>query len=227
MKTQDMINKRLKATKSESRLVIIVAVATIITVFGLVSTKTLLSQATYHKRVLDARNQALKQLEANIETANKLVNQYQIFQTGNTTNIIGGKNSTDANLQPPDGDNARLVLNALPSKYDFPALISSVAKILNNNAIKNQAVDGTDESGTINSDTAAKPEVVTITLEVQGTANYKAIQALVRDFERSTRPFDITKLDFKGSESSMAITLTVNTYFQPALTLDLVTKEVK
>ncbi|HEY5549865.1 MAG TPA: hypothetical protein VIK37_01520 [Candidatus Saccharimonadales bacterium] len=227
MKTQAAISKRLKVDKSESRLLMIVAVATIVTVFSLVSAKTLLGQAAYHKRVLDARRDALKQLEANIEAANKLVSQYQIFQTGNTTNIIGGKNSTDTNLQPPDGDNARLVLDALPSKYDFPALISSLAKILDNSGFQNKTIDGKDESGSVSSDPIANPKATTITLTVNGTANYQAVKNLIKDFERSTRPFDITKMDIKGTESNMAVTLTLNTYFQPALTLNLTTKEVK
>lgn len=227
MKAADIIDKRFKIGKSESRLVAIVTVAVVITIFSLVSAKTLLSQATYNKRVLNARRDALKQLNANIEAANTLANQYQIFQTGNSTNIIGGKNSTDPNLQPPDGDNARLVLDALPSKYDFPALISSIAKILNNNGMNNQVIDGKDESGTIKNDSAANPQTATITLTVNGASNYKAVVALVRDFERSTRPFDITKMDIKGSESNMAVSLTMNTYFQPALTLDITTKEIR
>src|SRR3990167_1895281 len=119
MKTPDVINKRLKTNKSETRLVVAVAIATVITVFCLLSSKTLFSQASYNKRVLDARRDALTQLNANVEAADKLVDQYQIFQTGNPTNIIGGKNSTDPGLTPPDGDNARLFLPPLPSKYDF------------------------------------------------------------------------------------------------------------
>ena len=227
MKTPDMIEKRLKVDKSESRLVIVVSVAAVVTVFSLVSAKTLLSQASYNKRVLDARHQALDQLNANVDAANTLVNQYQIFQSGNSTNIIGGKNSTEPGLQPPDGDNARLVLNALPSKYDFPALISSIANALDSNGIQNQTVDGKDESGNINSDPTANPSVNTVTLTVGGTSNYKAVQSLVRDYERSTRPFDITKLEIKGSESNMSVTLTMDTYFQPALTLNIPTKEIK
>jgi hypothetical protein len=226
MKTIDTIDKRLKIAKSESRLVIIIAVATIVTVFSLVSAKTLFSQASYNKRVLDARRDALNQLKANIEAANTLVNQYQVFQSGNT-NIIGGKNSTDANLQPPDGDNARLVLNALPAKYDFPALISSITKILDKNGMKNQLIDGKDESSSIKSDPTTNPEPAKITLTVSGSGSYQAINALIKDFERSTRPFDITKVDIKGNESNMSVTLTMDTYFQPALTLDLAMKEIK
>lgn len=227
MKTQDLINKKLKVGKSESRIVLIVAVATIVTVFSLVSAKTLLGQAAYHKRVLDARRDALKQLNANIAAANTLVNQYQIFQTGNTTNIIGGKNSTDANLQPPDGDNARLVLNALPAKYDYPALLSSITKLLNNNGFSNQTIDGKDESGTVKSEPTAKPEATTMILTVNGTANYQAVKNMVKDLERSTRAFDITKMEIKGTESNMSVTLTLNTYFQPALSLDITTKEIR
>lgn len=226
MKAPD-ISKRLKTNKSGTNLIVVVAIATVVTVFCLVSAKTLLSQASHQKRVLDARNAALKQLESNINDANTLSQQYQVFQSGNPTNIIGGKNSTDTNLQPPDGDNARIVLDALPATYDYPALVSSVAKILNNNRFNNQSIEGTDESASIKNVSSAKPETKTITLEVQGTANYKAIQSLLRDLERSIRPFDVMKVDIKGAESNMTVVLNINTYFQPSLTLDLVYKEVK
>jgi hypothetical protein len=227
MKVQDFVNRSLKDDKSESKLVITVAVAVVITVFCLVSSKTLFSQAAYNKRVLDARRAALDRLNSNVEAANTLVAQYQIFQTGSSTNIIGGKNSTDPNLQPPDGDNARLVLNALPSRYDFPALISSMTKILDNNRVTTQLIDAKDESKDVTSEPSAKPKAETITLKVEGTADYNALRALVRDFERSTRPFDITNIDIRGSDANMAFNLTMNTYFQSALTLTLSMKEIK
>lgn len=227
MKVQDYIAKNLKNDKSEPKIVVAVAIATIITVFCLVSSKTLFSQATYNKRVLDARRAALNQLNSNAESANTLVAQYQIFQTGNPTNIIGGKNSIDPALQPPDGDNARLVLNALPSRYDFPALISSVTKILDNNRVTNQVVDAEDASQEVNSEPTANPKVEVINLTIGGTTNYNSLKILVRDFERSTRPFDITKIDINGSDNNISFSLTVDTYFQPALTLNLNMKEIK
>jgi hypothetical protein len=226
MKSQN-ITKGLKPKDAESKLVLIVAAATVISVFCLVSAKILLGQAMYHKRVIDARHTAVKQLNANVDAANTLVGQYQAFQTGSPTNIIGGKNSPDPNLKPPDGDNARIVLDALPSHYDFPALISSVAKMLSDNGVRTPAVEGTDDSGTISSEAKAKPEVATITLEVRGATNYKSARNLIKDLERSIRPFDVTKVEIEGSDSDMTLTLTVNTYFQPSLTLDLTMKEVK
>lgn len=227
MKTPNFISKGLKTNQSEPKLVLIVAVATIITVFCLVSAKTLFSQASYNRRVVDARRQSLDQLNRNIETSKTLVTQYQIFQTGNPTNIIGGKNSSDPNLQPPDGDNARIVLNALPARYDFPALISSVTKILDSNRAVNQSIEATDDSGSVKSDPQSKPLPQTITLTVSGTASYEAVKSIVRDFERSTRPFYITEIDLRGSDANMAFTLKMNTYFQPALSLELTTKEIK
>jgi hypothetical protein len=227
MKAQDAIEKRLKPTKSGARLVAVVAVATVIVVFSLVSARALLSQVTYNKRVLDARRDALNQLERNVEAAQSLVDQYQVFQTGNPTNIIGGKNSTDPNLQPPDGDNARLVLNSLPAKYDFPALISSIAKILNLNSISNQSITAKDESASVKTDPTTQPATTTITATVTGTSNYNAVKNLIHDIERSIRPFDVTKIEIKGSEGNMTVTLTINTYVQPALSLDLATKEVR
>src|SRR3990167_8406620 len=139
--------KSSQIDKSQKRLIILVSVSTVVTIFCLVSTKALLDYAGYHRHELAAKRAVIKQLEANIATANTLESQYQSFNSVNP-NFIGGKNTTDPNTSPPDGDNARLVLDALPSKYDFPALISSVSKILTNAGIASPGIAASDMSAT-------------------------------------------------------------------------------
>lgn len=219
--------KRLPMDNDSSRLLVIVSVDAVITVFCLVSTKALLSQASYHRRVLSADRKALKQLNDNITAANTLVTQYQVFENGSPTNLIGGKNSTDANLQPPDGDNARLVLNALPSKYDFPALITSVTKILNTDHAANPNITGTDLSISSSDNSSASPQAIAIPLTITGDLSYADSQTLIKDIERSIRPYDITNLQMRGSNANMQLTISLNTYYQPPLTINISTKEIK
>ena len=128
---------------------------------------------------------------------------------------------------PPNGDNARIVLDALPSKYDFPALISSVSNILTDDKITSPSVTGTDESATIDSSATTNPQPQEIQLTVTGTGTYENVQAFVQDLERSIRPFDVVSLQLAGPQDSLIFTLTVNTYFQPAKSLNVVTQEVK
>ena len=199
----------------QKRLLILVTVSVVVTIFCLVSAKALLSYASYHRHELAAKKAVIKQLEASIATANSLESQYQTFN-GVNPNFIGGKNTTDPNASPPDGNNARLVLDALPSNYDFPALISSVSKILTNDGIASPGIAGSDLSATTSSAPSTKPTPVQIPLSINGSSSYGGVQNLIRDLERSIRPFDITTLNFGGTNSTISISAGLNTYFQPA-----------
>ena len=216
----------IKFDKSDSNLYLVVIISVIVTIFSLASTKALLDQASYQRRVINARQATVKQLRSNLQDAKSLAEQYAIFNSG-TTNAIGGKNSSDPNVVPPDGDNARIILNALPSNYDFPALISSMAKILADDQIGTPSVGGNDQSAQIDSNPEANTSPIAIPLTISGTTNYSSTQKLVRDLERSIRPFDITSLQLNGNNDNMSLSLEMNTYFQPAKKLSLFDKEVK
>lgn len=217
---------RTHAISDERRLITIVGVAAIISVFCLASTKVLLSQAAYKRHIIAARREAVKVLNDNLAKSEALKAQYQIFEGTSPKNIIGGRNTTDQDVNPPDGNNSRIVLNALPSSYDFPALISSLAKIMTNNGITNPSIGGTDQSDTVDAASSTTPSPVTITLTISGTGTYSQIQSVIKDLERSIRPFDLTNLKLQGSESSMSFSANLNTYFQPAKTLKITDKAV-
>ena len=218
--------KKLNLDRGQTRMLVTITVAAAVTVFCLLSAKALWSQAAYHRQVLSAKRQAVAQLKANIDTVETLKTQYDAFNSANP-NAIGGKNVSDANATPPDGTNSQVVLNALPSKYDFPALISSVAKVMSLNRIGNPGIAGSDQSATINSQPTANPQPVEIPLSLSGLTTYSGAQNLVRDLERSIRPFDITKLQLSGSSASLSVSASVTTYFPPAKILSAGNKEIK
>jgi len=197
-----------------------------VAMFCLASAKSLINQATYQRKVLHERRVAISQLEKNLTTAGNLASQYKIFNSP-STNLIGGKSTADPNAQPPDGDNARIVLNALPSIYDFPALISSVTKILNGQNIAIPSIGGADASASIDNAPTTNPQPQTIALTIGGSSNINGVQRLIADFERSIRPFDIQNLSLAGSASTMTISLTMNTYYQPAKSISVGSKVVR
>lgn len=218
--------KNIKYDKKGSNIYILMTISVLVTIFCLVSTKALLDQASYQRRVINARNATVKQLKNNLRDASALAESYAVFNSG-TTNVIGGKNITDLNAKPPDGDNGRIVLNALPSNYDFPALISSMAKILADNGIGSPSIGGNDQSAEIGINPQAPNTPIATPLSLGGKANYAAVQQLIKDLERSTRPFDIKSLQLSGANSDMTISMELNTYFQPAKQVSLTDKEVK
>jgi hypothetical protein len=221
-------SKRVQIDKAQSTMIAVIACATIVTIFCLVSMKSLFSQATYQRRVVNARNLAVKQLQANVTSAHALDTQYNnVFEGSDPVNIIGGKNDSSATATPPDGDNARVVLDALPSKYDFPATVTSISNLLASDGLINPSITGTDQTATISSDASANPKPAPIQFDVQAVGSYSAVQTFIKDLERSIRPFDVTNLTLSGNESQMTVSLTVNTYFQPAKSLTFTTKEIK
>lgn len=218
--------KKLNIEKEQRQIILVVAVAAVVSVFCLVSAKALLSQAAYHRKVINAKNAAVKQMKANVDSVNTLKTQYEAFNSMNP-NAIGGKNTSSANAVPPDGDNSRVVLDALPTNYDFPALITSVAKIMSLSHIGNPGVSGSDQSASTSSDPSSNPQPIEIPLTITGMSSYGGAQSLIGDFERSTRPFDITHLQLSGTSDATTISATVKTYFQPAKILNTGTQEVK
>ena len=228
MKIQLTGKTRLEIDKDQSTMILVIAIAAIVSVFCLVSAKALLSQAAYQRRVVNARHAAASQLEANIQNANTLSNQYtNVFEGTSATNVIGGKNTTAASAQPPDGDNGRIVLDALPTTYDFPALLTSMSKLLANDNIGAPSIGGTDDSSSVSSSPSSNPQPVSISLSISGSGSYSDVQNLFKDMERSIRPFDITKLTLSGNESTMSFSVEVTTYYQPAKTLNTTAKEIR
>lgn len=218
-------HKRARIDKAQSSMLAAVAISSVVVIFCLVSAKALLGQAGHQRRVLHERRLAIKQLKDNISSANNLVSQYAIFN-GSTTNLIGGKSTADTKVLPPDGNNSRIVLNALPSTYDFPALVSSLSKILSNNGLSSAGISASDASGSSDNSSAAKPQPIPIAVSISGSGNYDTLQKLIKDFERSIRPYDITTLQFQGSVNSMSVSASMNTYYQQAKSLNIGNKEI-
>lgn len=219
--------KGLKLDKQQTNNILIVGIAIAISIFCLTSTKVLLSNGTYKRHVINARRQAVAQLRQNISQAKTLMDQFQVFEGNNPANIIGGKNTTDQSAVPPDGDNSRIVLDALPSSYDFPALLSSMTKIFSNNQLSGVGISGSDQSDSAVTTASGTPAPIPIPLTINGAGNYSAVLALINDLERSIRPFDITNLQIQGSSSQMTISASLSTYYQPGKTLNITDKAVQ
>ena len=136
--------KRIAIDKAYATLVIAVAVAAFIIMFSLVASKALLGQRSYQAKVIHKKEIARDTLRDNILAAEQLNSSYQSF-VNEPINAIGGNPKGDADR---DGDNARIVLDALPSKYDFPALTSSLDQLLRGNGLTVVSIDGKDDEVT-------------------------------------------------------------------------------
>lgn len=218
------IGKRLQIKDANSRMFTVIAISAVLAVFALMSAKFLIGEISYTTRVLSAKDKAAAQLEENIKNSEDLIASYKIFAES-TTNVLGGSSTGSG---PLDGPNDRIVLDSLPSKYDFPGLVSSIEKIVKTRGMQLQNINGTDDEVN-NSSTAptADPDPVSMAFALDTTGNYQQIKDVIADFQRSIRPFQINKLTLSGSNNNMLLSLEGETYFQPTKSIVIEKKEIK
>lgn len=216
--------KRSLISKANSTIVITTSIAAFIVVFSLVACKTLISQAGYQNRVISAKKKAVSQLKEDLGARDSLVTSYKAF-IGTPTNMIGG---TPTGNGPQDGDNATLALDALPSSYDFPALATTLEKILSSQNLQIQSITGTDDALAQGNATASgAPQAVPMPFQIQVSGSYQSIKSLVDLFDKSIRPFQIQTMDLSGNQSNMTLTLSAQTFYQPEKTFNIGTEVVK
>ncbi len=218
--------KHIQIDKANRTILVLLSIAVFTTVFCGFICKALLSKRAYQSRVIAGKEVALKQLQANLTAVDSLNESYQKF-VNSPQNIIGGSSTGTGDR---DGDNARIILDALPSKYDFPALTTSLEKILSDKKFTVGSIGGTDDEvaqGTNSAANAKTTAPVPIPFTVSVTANYASIQELVTVLERSIRPIQLTTLSLTGNDTALQIDMTANTYYQPEKVLTINTKEVK
>jgi hypothetical protein len=222
---KNITTKRALIDKANSSLVIITGLAAFLTIFSLVASKTLFSQFAYQNRVLKEKHATVARLRSDITAGNQLETSYQAF-TKTTTNIIDG----DANgTGERDGSNTKIILDALPSTYDFPALTTSLEKLITSvNGVQITSISGTDDEVAQSANaTSATPQAVPMPFTIAVNGNYQAIQDLIGRFEHSIRPFQIQNMTLTGDQANLTLTLVAQTFYQPAKTLNIGTKVVK
>jgi hypothetical protein len=216
--------KRSLISKANSTMVIATTAAAFVLVFALIAGKSLVSQVGYQNRVIDAKKTALAQLREDLDARDSLQQSYKAFVAKNP-NVLGG--STDV-TGSRDGDNAKLVLDALPSKYDFPALTTSLEKMVGEQNLKIDGISGTDqEIDQAGKQTSPNPSPVAMPFQLEVSGAYPSVQSLVDVFLRSIRPFQIQTLELSGDESSMSATITAQTFYQPEKSLKISEELVK
>ena len=219
----ELSGKHLAIDKANTQMVAVVAVASFVTVFCLVAANSLWGQKNYQSRLIAAKEKANTQLKANIKAVDTLVSHYKAF-TGTSTNVIGGSTSGTGDN---DGDNAKIVLDALPSKYDFPALTSSLEKVFKDRKLNVNAISGTDDELAQSAATGSpQPVPMPFGFTLSGVS-YAQVQDLINTLEHSVRPIQIDTITLAGSANNMQATVEAHTYYQPSIELKVRTQVIK
>jgi hypothetical protein len=216
--------KRSLITKANSRIVWASGIAAFVVIFSAVACKTLISQASYQNRVISAKKQALATLQSDLNARDNLVSSYKAF-IGTPQNVLIGNPEGSG---PQDGDNAKIVLDALPSKYDFPALTNSLEALITSQGLVIQSISGTDdEVAQAGNQISTAPVPVPMPFKVMVSGSYDGIQNLVNVFERSIRPIQIQKIEISGNDGSMTASIDAQTFYQPEKSLNIKSEVVK
>lgn len=215
--------KRIQINKANTTMVAVVAISAFIVAFSFVASRALWIRRSYQNRVIAAKEQAADQLAANIAAADELKTAYQAF-VSTPENVIGGSSSgTGAR----DGDNAKIILDALPSKYDFPALATSMENILKNKNYKIENISGSDDEIAQAAAEGLDSVPVEMPFEISATGDFKSIEDLMSILQRSIRPIRVQTVELTGNNSELTATVNAVTYYQPEKTLNIKTKVVK
>jgi hypothetical protein len=205
--------KRTLIDKANTTVVAATAGACFVVIFCLVASWTLFSQFNYQNRVIGKKNVAIKQLKEDKKALDTLKDAYDAF-VNSSQNIIGGN---PLGSGPQDGDNAKIVLDALPSKYDFPALTTSMEKILTSQNVSIDTLTGTDD--TVNqatNETSSAPAPIAMPFTASASGSYDQIHNVLIALDRSIRPVKIGKLTISGGQDKVTLNIDAETYFQPA-----------
>lgn len=212
--------KRLQVDQAVKSMVIFLAITAFLIVFCLAACRALLSQRAYQSRVIDEKTKALAQLKANNASATQLVGSYKAF-VASPVNIIEGLVEGTGDR---DGDNAKIVLDALPSKYDFPALATSLDKLSDGRGFTIESINGVDDE--LNQALITDPSTaIEIPFELSASGNFASIQDFILTLERSIRPITIRNIAIGGNDNQLTINVAAKTYYQPEKKIT-VTKKV-
>lgn len=225
MAKPDLSTKRLAISKANAQMVGVIGAAAFITVFCLIASKSVFSQNQYQGRVTKQKEIAYKQLKDNLAAFDNLVASYKQFDS-KSTNVIGGSKDGGGDN---DGSNSKIILDALPTTYDFPALTSSVEKILTDKHLKISSITGTDDQIAQQTNTSsATPQPVDMPFSFNTTSiTYDAVQDLMKTLQQSVRPLQVDTMNLTGGASNMSLNVTAHTYYQPGKTVNISTKVVK
>lgn len=225
MATQSATKKET-IDKTNSFIVGAVALTCFIVIFSIVAGRALLIQRAYQARVIAKKELARNTLEENIKSVETLKTQYQAFVT-NPVNVIGGSSQGTGDR---DGDNAKIILDALPSKYDFPALATSFDKIMTNKGFEYRGITGKDDE--LNESKKGEsitptPTAITFGLSAEFTSVGK-VNDMLSILENSIRPMKVKSIGIQaGQGSAVSVSVKGETYYQASKKLGVTEEVVK
>ena len=197
--------KRQAISKAKSTVLATVVVASIIISFAIVAMNFLWNLRGYNTRVLGQKQQAKETLMQNVTNAETLKQQFEIFEQGD--------------IKSQD------VLDALPSKYDFAAVITSIDVLAKRSGMSLDGFVGVDESDDA-PQAQVDPQPIEISFVVTVVGRYDDLKKFVDNLDRSIRPMKVNSILISGNDNNIKAEISITTYYQPQADINVEKKKV-
>ncbi len=207
--------KRTLIGRANTTMTMIIGGTLSFVVAAVILSAGLARQINHRGHVIREKKVASKALKQNVRAVASLVESFSQFDSAKESLI----NTKDAN--------SKIVLDALPSKYDFPALATSLEKILTDGGYTITQMSGTDNEASIDQEAESNPQPVEMPFSLGIEGDYSKVIRVVSDLERSIRPIVIDNLEVSGTSSDTKLMISARTYYQPGKNLETSTKVVK
>ncbi len=207
--------KRVLIDQANRKMFLAITMAAALLVFSLFSLKSLWDLSAHRSRVISKKREASNVLKQNDVAIGNLITSFKVFEE-TPESVLGNSEK-----------NSKIVLDALPPEYDFPALATSLEKILSEGGYTIDAINGSDQQGEFETGDTANPVPVEIPFSVSVSGPFEQIKNVPVDLERSIRPIHILGLDLSGTASNAKLVITAKTYYQQSRNLDLKYEDVR
>lgn len=198
--------KRIKIDEAKAKMFAFVAAAAAVVAACIVLMNYIWGVRSFNNRVIDELKSTNETAQQSASSAEELSNEFKALESSDV--------------------NSKTILDALPNVLDFPALATSVEKLVAEDklVLESFSAEDTSDSAEISS---INPEPIEIPFTVVVNGEYSDIKSFITNSEKVIRPLQITNIEYKGTERAMSATIQFLTYYQPSTSIDTETKEVR
>lgn len=193
-------SKRQAIDKAKSTVLATMVVASIVVSFAIVTFNFLWDLRGYNSRLTAAKEGARDQLNENVTNAEALKNSFGIFEQGDV--------------------NSQEVLDALPSKYDFAAVITTMDSLAKRSGMLLTSFSGDDLSAEA-VQTSIQPEAIEMPFSITVEGDYEDLQEFSETLQRSIRPFRVISMEISGNDENISADISMSTFYQPEASIDV------
>lgn len=173
--------------------VVVTVAVVIISGFAL---KSLFGKLNQNNQLLSKKRVAQEQVTKNLEALSQLSQQYSAL-----------------------GPKRTLILDALPTTPNFPAIVSMMEELSKNAGVELLSVAPSEIESTGRVTGAAQYQ---FTASISGS--YDSFKEFLRNVELSLRPMAITTMKISGNSSLLGVDMTISTYYQAEFDTSLKTE---